>query len=235
MKVVFNPTNERLSSFYAGKDFVIEAYPQEGCKKLFDDACANHLLNKLGPRGLCSLEYGDEGAIEAQKAEDGIARNLEFKRKQVIQFNQLNEANKIRGVAFIHPPEHVKRYAEEIGVALLSPYAVSDSQSEKIAGLEKQNQDLVILVANLTQQVTQLVGTLKTHNVEPPPITQEEVSAEVQKLRKKYDNLKVENLKLWVMKNIEDIKKYPEINQREILLKWTDFYADEKPPFDVGG
>lgn len=174
--VIYNPTNEKFEATYIGETSVIE--PDQ--KIRMDDARARHMLNNLGPRGLVALEYGDEGEGEAKKAEEGRRRNREFKRHQVIRYNQMNESHKQQGLAYIPVPEQIKGYAQELGLAVLEPYQFKDKEVEQIAELkqietdqgryikklEETNKMQADQLASLQQQMNDLMGMLKSNVAE---------------------------------------------------------------------
>jgi len=93
---LFNPTDDDFKAQYGGVTFVIPKVPEDGHMVRVEDNKGNHILNQLGPRGLTSLDYGDEEEVKKKKAEDGRRRNIEFKRNQIVRYNRDNEARKAR-------------------------------------------------------------------------------------------------------------------------------------------
>lgn len=79
---LFNPTKQRFVELYGGKDYTIEPHGTKGCKLRVDDATAKHILNKLTPRGLMQLEYGDE-AREEEIAKAGRRQCERFWLRQI--------------------------------------------------------------------------------------------------------------------------------------------------------
>jgi hypothetical protein len=150
-KVIFNPTNEDFDMQYAGVSFTLQA----GQKMKIMDHAANHLLNAFGPRGLCDLSYGaDEEKVAAQ----GRERNREFKIAQVTNFNVRNEARKHMQLGYLPPSELMKRYAKEMGIDLMQPYATKNVEKlesdERVAALERQNE-------NLQEQISKMMEMMK--------------------------------------------------------------------------
>lgn len=137
---LFNPTNEELRGQYIGIDFVI---PANGGKLKVEDACARHLTNFLGPRGLTTLEYEDD--VE-KKAEDSLARNKEFKTKQVRDYNIRNEQRKAVGLEFLIPTEQLKSYSEELGISLVEPYAMKVEGMAEVAEALKAKDKVIALL-----------------------------------------------------------------------------------------
>ena len=112
MIILYNPTNEELTGQHGGNSITIKSK----VKMEVEDPRGNHLLNSLGPRGLCVLTYGcDEKQVKA----DGIQRNYEFKKKQVVEYNQRNENRKAQGLPYLPPTREVKAYGVELQLQLL--------------------------------------------------------------------------------------------------------------------
>lgn len=149
-KVVANPTNEDFDMQYAGVSFTIKS----GEEKSMAINAANHILNSFGPRGLVLII---PGADKEKILESGRKRNMEFKRRQVTEFNIRNENRRHMKMGSLTPSERLKEYAAELGLKLEDSYAQVDqgivnakSQEDKIASLEST-------IANLTQLVDTLV------------------------------------------------------------------------------
>lgn len=160
--VLFNPTNETLRAQYVGEDVVIAPYPQHGHKVKVDDARGRHILNALGPRGLMSLEFGDE---EEKKAVIGLERNREFKKKQIIRYNQENERRKQAGMAYIEPTAQVAEYARELGIALLEPYALKDVEKAEVSRLKDENRSLQTELTKLSEKFNTVMQDLAAGKV----------------------------------------------------------------------
>jgi len=123
--VLFNPTDEDIDMQYSGVSFTLKA----GEKKTFEAKCANHLLNSFGQRGLSYLAYGsDEEAIAAA----GRERNRDFKHRMVTDFNVRNENRKNMGLGYHVPTKELKRYAEELELELMEPYAPRDKERSEL-------------------------------------------------------------------------------------------------------
>lgn len=154
MITLFNPTNEDLEGHHAGENVKVLS----GSKLKVEDGRGNHLLNNLGPRGLTSLEYGDN---EDLKSEEGIKRNKEFKLKQVMDYNHQNETRKSVGLSHITPPDHVLRYAEELGVKLMKAFTMTESENYKDkAADEERFRKLENQMSSLAEAVSSLVTSL---------------------------------------------------------------------------
>ena len=152
--MLYNPTNENMDMQYAG----ISIRMEPGEKQLFALKCASHLLNAFGQRGLTSLEYGaDEGKV----AEAARKRNEEFKKKQVVEYNQRNENRKQMGMGYLPPTEEVKKYAIELGLKLLEPYAVRDEERSEIAQAKAQNSELQAKLAAQANEMAELKAMMK--------------------------------------------------------------------------
>ena len=133
---LWNPTNEDLERMqYAGISIGLKA----GEKQIFAIKCAAHLLNAFGQRGLTSLTYGSD---EEKVGKAAIQRNLDFKTKQVVDYNQRNENRKAMQLGYLPPTETLKKYALELGLKLLEPYTVRDEERAGITKATAENEEL---------------------------------------------------------------------------------------------
>ena len=160
--VVWNTSNEDIEMQYSGISFVMKA----GEKRDFEINCANHIVNGFGVRGITPLRYGDE-KNEAKLKADGIARNLEFKKRQVTLYNQQNENRKHMNLGFIPPTEIIKKYAAELNLKLLEPYSVRDEERAGISDAKRENESLRMELAELKEMVKQLAKSKKVEGEEP--------------------------------------------------------------------
>ena len=156
--ILFNPTDEVLEGFHIGERYAFK--PNDKMK--VTDRAGRHLMTHLSNRGLVSLEYGDD---EKEKAKEGLERNKTFKMKQIGNFNQLNEANKIQGLPYAQPPEAVMKYAKEIGVDLKQPYVVENVQMQNAlvgSGLmneiKNENTELKSQMEELKNQLNEILA-----------------------------------------------------------------------------
>jgi len=235
---LFNPTNEDLTGCHGGVNFTIKKYPEKGHKVTMDDARAKHLLNTLQQRGLTYLEYGDElddGQKEKQKADDGIQRNLDFKRRQVMRYNQENEARKAQQLSYVHPPDHIDKYAKEVGTGLIQPYAVQDAKNEEISELKGTNAELM---KQLLEQSKKMEGMFNLLRDKGMLMNEEETKQhELEQFREEYIHMKPAEFGPFVY-NL-GVEKFRELSipiQQDIRAKWARFFEDgekddKKEPF----
>uniref|UniRef100_A0A6M3ILX7 Uncharacterized protein n=1 Tax=viral metagenome TaxID=1070528 RepID=A0A6M3ILX7_9ZZZZ len=151
MITIFNPTNEVFKMVYAGIDVVLGP----GDKKPVEDACANHLLNSHGPRGLCQLIYGDAEEVVGNK---GQLRNYEFKKTQIARYNIMNEQRKMQGMGYIPPTDYLRQYAVELGIQLLEPYTLKNEETGAIAQIRRENEELKGQMAELMKTMSNLIA-----------------------------------------------------------------------------
>jgi len=149
-QVLFNPTNEYISGFFAG----IEIKLEPGKKLKVPDNCANHMINSHGPKGLVSLTWGDD---EEQKGKEGIARNLEFKQKQIARYNYMNEQRRAKGLEWIVPTKEVKAYADELKIKLMQPWSL---QIDDQAGAKTEMKAMKAENASLKETLSEMAKTL---------------------------------------------------------------------------
>lgn len=229
--IVFNPTNEEFKATFGGVNIIIPKFGDPGCKVKMEDARAKHLLNSLGPRGLTILEYGDEGEIELKKSEDGRARNLDFKRKQVTKYNQDNEARKAQKLGYVDPPKHIQEYAKELGTGIIAPYQMQDIKNEEIAKLQKEKAASDKALKDVLQQFNAVTALLQQKGFLTTPEEKEEM--EVDAMMQEYRMMKPDKFKPWVLGLGFDVySQKPIAVQLDITSKWGRFFEDvKKDPF----
>lgn len=244
--VVYNPTNELFEATYIGERVEIASEQ----KIRMDDSRARHVLNVLGPRGLVQLEYGDDADDEAgvkKKAKEGRDRNREFKRHQVLRYNQMNESHKQQGLPYIPIPEQIEDYAKELGIAVLKPYdfkdkevteiselrQAKDDQQRYIKKLEEINQQNTETINDLKTQVQDLIATLKPQQAEAVDATQTEEARQVDLDQIRADlgfvRIPTAHFENWVARRWDDYLAAPPEIQAEIEEKWLRFYNKPFP------
>lgn len=136
---LWNPTNEQMDMQYSGHSFSL--MPGEKWEGM-EINCAKHVLNAYGQRGLTSLNYGDD---EEKIKADAIQRNLDFKKKQVLEHNTRNEQKRQMGLAWIPPTAKIRSYADELGVELMEPAPLKEKTvnvDPEIARLRDENREM---------------------------------------------------------------------------------------------
>ena len=231
--ILFNPTDEELKTQYIGEDVIIPPAPDPRHKLRVDDARGRHVLNVLGPRGLVTLEYGDEGAGELKKAEAGRARNADFKRKQVLDFNSLNDAQQQRRLPYIIPSAQIKNYSRQLGIKLYESYSSSDEATKvhaellgKIDAKDKEVQEKDRTIQDLTESVNSLKGLveqmLAASGKSLPGGNGGGVNWD--EIKHKIKSLSGNNLQIWVGKHWDTIQGYPEDVRGLLAERWQKFY-----------
>lgn len=230
--VLFNPTSDELRGMQAGIELIIPPCPKEGHMVKVDDRKANHLLNELGPRGLTSLEFGDEGEIKERKAAAGIKRAKQFKLKQIERYNQDNETRKATNQGYIAPSKQIQEFAKELGEGLIQPYRVKDVANEEIAELKSQLKQRDSQFADLTQQFSEFMSAYKEDRgiKSKDEIAKEKEDAEREKLHKEYKMLPWVKYKPWVNALGARYMELPVDVQKDLEVKWNKM-ADEEEKF----
>jgi len=243
--VLFNPTNEELKAQHQGVDVIIPAYPAKGHMVEVDDRRARHILNILGPRGLTTLIYGDEGDKKEKKAKSGVERNKVFKRKQVVDFNQLNLSNKHSNKDYLYPGKQLKEYADEIGIKLEEPYSVPDEGREKVSALMdevktkdttiknqgKQLGELQKQVSGLSSQLASLLEMMKQPEKAEPVVElskEQKEAGEYLEEVVKFRSLNKAQFTAWMKRNWDEIPTYPVEIQAEVKERHDNLF---KKPF----
>ena len=237
--VLFNPTNEEFTAQHQGVDVIMAPYPDDGHMVKVDDARARHVLNILAPRGLTTLEYGDDlddSAKKKAKAVSGIQRNKDFKRKQVVDFNQINYANKLGNREYAPPAKHLQTYADEIGIKLEQPYTPPDVGAEKIGNLVKENEEkdkqikeqsneiskLGSQVEDLTEKFSQLLDAIRQPG-------EKELLVGPDDDLLKFRTLNKVQFKVWFKDNFDEIAAMPEDIQGEINARHEKLFGSPLP------
>jgi hypothetical protein len=169
--VLFNPTNEDFEMMFGGKSLFLN----HGEKMKVDDACGRHLLNGFTARGIAVLEFSEDSDYLTKTTEDGIRRNLAFKKNMVMQHNHRNVVRKQQGMSYMEPTPAVRKYAAELGITLDEPYATRDKENERMAVLESENKSLKGSINDLMDQVKQLLAlqTKPEAEVKKEPVSQQ--------------------------------------------------------------
>lgn len=156
MITLFNPTNEVIVAMHGGRNYALEPkVPVE-----MEDVAANHILNTHGQRGVCRLKFGDD---LQSIAVEGLARAKEFKKRQVMNHNQMNISRMQVGLNYVAPTADIKQYAQELEMVLDEPLSTQrNEKADDIALLKAQNASLQQQLADLMSMVEGLVATPKT-------------------------------------------------------------------------
>jgi hypothetical protein len=147
--IIANFTPEEVEWKHQGISGIIKP----GEVKEFDNARANHILNKWGQRGLLRLQYGDENKIPEKKAA-ALKQYKEFWLHQIVVFNRQNEMRKNGNRAFIFPPNGLEKKAEEFGVELIGPWKITPpADDKKLKSLEEDNRELRATLQQMQEQM----------------------------------------------------------------------------------
>jgi hypothetical protein len=162
---LMNPTKEYMEPLFGGKP-----YPLPPGKKIrVDGSIGNHIINTHGLRGIISLDYDDDKikykndkskTVEEWKIGKGLERNKEFRIKQVMDINQINEKRKHEKMSYLEPTEEVKQYAKDLGLELLSPYTVTDKDQVEMNKLKEENLELREQNLLIKEQNSAIMGKL---------------------------------------------------------------------------
>lgn len=227
--VLFNPTDEELRAQYGGLDVKIAPFGEDGHQLRVDDQKARHILNILGPRGLTTLEFGDDsndGEIKNQKAADGCRRAKEFKQKQVRTYNRDNESRKQQHLQYVEPPEQIKQWAKDLGIVLIQPYELPDVDMEEISTLRKSNKELMIQLKTQGKQFSEVMNMLEQKGLLE---TKEDPHEE---LKETYNHMNREQFVSWVENlTFDKFSLYPIEVQKDIMTKWEGFWDKKEKPF----
>jgi len=227
---LFNPTSEDLAAQHIGVTTTIKKFPEKGHMVLVDDAKARHILNILAPRGLTTLDYGDEGDEKKKKAAEGRTRNKEFKIKQIVDFNQLQQQNEAKKIEYSYPSKALKDYSDELGLDLIRPYELPNLEKGKIKKLKEEIENKDVKLEEQTQQMKAMQSQIseladivkKVIKSEPEPVKLKE-NEEVLRFRQ----LNKSQFTAWMKKNWNEILKYPVQIQDEIHTRHEKLF--EKP------
>jgi hypothetical protein len=236
--ILFNPTDEEMRTQYIGEEVVIPPAPDPRHKIRVDDARGRHVLNVLGPRGLMTLEYGDEGEGETQKADTGRRRNLEFWRKQVMDFNQLNDQQHQKKLPYIQPSPQIKAAARRLGIKLYEPMSATDDyteiQAKVISELDQKKREVAEkdkVIHALSAKVDKLTSLVEGMLAAAGKQAAAGVAAETEdwaESKRKIKSINGNHFASWVRKNWESIFDYPDDVRDLIAERWEQLY---KTPF----
>jgi flagellar biosynthesis GTPase FlhF len=234
--VIKNPTEEVLEFWYSGE--LMQLQPNQRIR--VDDARGNHALSELGRRGLIRLEYGDEtSGTEERRSAEGRQANLEFRRKQVTDFNQEQERRIQRKLAINEVPEHIKRYADQLGLKLFEPYTQSDDftkeKAELIGKLQKAEETVAhkdAAIQSMRSEMDELRqmmrAVLSAQGAQPPAmpadLTPMDAIEEEEQL-KKIRTLNRASFTKWLADNRDQVNLFPETLRKEVELRHERFFG----------
>lgn len=234
--VIKNPTDEVLEFWYSGE--LMQLAPQQRVR--VDDARGNHALSELNRKGLIKLEYGDEtSGVEERRSAEGRQANLDFWRKQVVDFNQDQERRLQRKLAINDVPEHIKKAADRLGIKLYEPFTQGDEftreKSEligKLAQAEKAVAEKDTAIAMLAQQMKELQAMVQTviaaktapEQFSAPPMPVIDEIGE-QELLKQIRGMNRHQLARWMDDEGSRVELYPESIQKEVAIRRERFFG----------
>lgn len=230
--ILFNPTNEDFDDIYAGETVIIKA----GAKIKVDDNRGRAVINKLGRRGLMTLEYGDEGGGEEKKSQEGRARHLNFIRQQVIRFNEQQAQRKQMNLGGLNPAKHIKRYAEETGIQLYMPYQAEDEASKTMGRLSEEKRDLEdqvrekdtqleALSTQMSDMQQQMAALMKMVGNQAPQPSQEGDNG----IEAEYKMMTGEQFLPWLSSNWERVSDSEPAVRADIATKYKRLYKTAMP------
>lgn len=234
MPVMWNPTKEDFETIFGGIPCTIhgvsDAYPQGQMIKV-DKARAGHLINVYEKRGLAQLEFGDDqSGIQDKKGKAAVIRNKEFRERQVIAYNSDNERRKQSGQPYVEPTKQVVKYAAEIGIELISPYAVANEESKRVKKLESDNDELRNSLATLMDKMsTMMEGMTQGGNT---PADGSEVKTPAQMAfttnKNRFNKLGKETFAKFCKENAADIQAWDQELQNLVREKWAKMFPTKE-------
>lgn len=131
----------------------------------FENARANHIVNKFGPRGIIKMQYGDD---EDPKRKQAMKIYTEFWQRQVTISNRDNETRKNENKPYVFPSEQVVAKATELGIEVIGPWKINPPATDKrITEVQEENMQLkgqvstmASQISNLTEQVAALIDVM---------------------------------------------------------------------------
>jgi hypothetical protein len=156
--IIANFTPDAILWMHGGQDGTLKP----GDIKEFPDARARHILNKFDRRGILVLNFGDDPDKKRDEAMK-IWRN--FWVRQVTVFNQDNERRKNTNREYLDPHEELREHAEKLGLELVGPWSLKVTDNAQIMGVLQENATLKVQLAQLTAQVAELAGAMKSRNI----------------------------------------------------------------------
>ena len=195
---LWNPTNETLDMQYAGISLSMEPTEAPSQEHTYPVRCAMHLLNAYGQRGLTSVPYGCTAEQIERIRKEAITRNIEFKKHQVLVYNQTQEQRKMSGhLGYQMPTPELKQYAIELGVKLMEPYSFKDAEMAAVAKTSLEDDKLKMQMAEMMAkheaEMAEIKALMKSYPrpAEPPD----------EEPKKGYDGLRVRKNGKWVREN----------------------------------
>lgn len=127
-----------------------------------DDSKGNFILNKFDRRGLVALRFGDD---PTKKAAEAMATYKTFWTRQVLVYNQDNERRKNTQREYAEPTEQLVAHAKQLGIEILGPWTVKQTDSGAVQQLRDENATLKSQLSLLSEQIADLANAMKAREV----------------------------------------------------------------------
>ena len=238
--VILNPTDDKIEIKWAGLNHVLEA----DSRTTFDkDSDGKQIIHNYANRGLVQLHYGDEGEIELQKIAAGRLKCDEFWTKQIVNQNQINEERQQANRPFIRPQPQLIHHSKRLGLKLLEPYKVEDTEKKELSLLMEQNRELKkkgeekdIALSNMQDQISTLTSNFKQLMALAGAEAKKEPSPDID-IKSTITRMNKKSFAAWLNKNWDGIKSYPDDVRLDIAEKHQALFGiplpDEKPTIEA--
>jgi hypothetical protein len=156
--IVANYTPDTITYTHSGSTSTIKP----GELKDLEDSKANFILNKFDRRGLVALKFGD---IPEKKREEAMKTYKAFWTRQILVYNQDNERRKNTQREYAEPTEQLVEHAKELGIEIIGPWTVKQTDSGAVQALRDENATLKSQLSLLSQQIADLANAMKAREV----------------------------------------------------------------------
>jgi len=223
MAKILNGTPDSIEWWHVGVNGIIK--PGETVE--MEDGRANHVLNKLGAKGLIKLDFGDN-LEEKKKVSMSLWRA--FWERQIENHNQANEDAKEKGNRYTKPTPEIEEKAKLFGLDILRPWRVEKKDNKELEEAKAENKSLKDDLKSLQAQMSKILEMMG--NKAPAVISsdaEKALAGLVESNQNKYKRLGESNMKAWVVRNWDDILQMPEANKAEIRARYEELYKELCP------
>lgn len=240
--ILANYTPDAITYTHSGLTGTIKP----GELKDLEDSKANFILNKFDRRGLVALKFGDMPEV---KREEAMNTYRTFWTRQVLVYNQDNERRKNTQREYAEPTEQLVAHAKQLGIEILGPWTVKQTDSGAVQALRDENATLKSQLSLLSQQIADLADAMKAREVpfelrspaekimitqrgaESPPEVKPPTRADNKALINEFQMLNRERFGEWVMMNSDRIQgpDFPPDVRLMIEDKWERLVKGEFP------
>lgn len=201
----------------------IRGWIKSGQTVELDDRKGNHILNKLGDRGLVQLQFGDEANLEVRKVESMEAYRA-FWLKNIGHHNQFNEGRRNESKSFVSASKQVTQKAEEFGIELIGPWKLLPPAAKK--EVEEAKAEVVAVRSEMAEMKEMINTMIASMTSLPTPAAAEPTDDPLKQYTNQFQSRGAKKLKVWARLNKDAISEWPSQAIMELKITWEATYGE---------